>query len=171
MLFFCGLLFGLIIARSIVVVLDQFLINKKSPKIDTDKMIKNIELLGSIKYRVTQISNITDRQIELASRTERPSASAAHSRYKNDIVGELKSLEEDKITIYRSILKDGIDPELQMIMGGELKTLKMSEVIAIHDGKTDNLKTDPIKSRNNGLHLVTKNEAQNDVTTSNPEIP
>jgi len=96
--------------------------------------IKDIELIGSIKYRFTKVSEITDRQMQLISSTERPSASAAHSRHKNSIVGELKALEQEKIEIFKSILADGVDPQLSIVIDGQQQNIKMSEAVAIFEG-------------------------------------
>src|SRR6185369_8368026 len=83
--------------------------------------IKDIELVGSIKYRFAQVTEITSRQMDLISSVDRPSASAAHSRHKNSIAGELKALEQQKIDIFKSILADGVDPQLSIVVDGQPK--------------------------------------------------
>jgi hypothetical protein len=143
----------------------------KDEKQSTDKLIKNIELMGSVKYRFTRVNEITEQQLNLIGRAERPSASAAHSRSKNDIVGQIKALEEEKIEIFRSILKDGLDPKLQIMIEGKPQIIKMSEAVAMHDGTMEypQPETDPIKPRNNGLKLVHNIEEVHE--SSNPEVP
>ncbi len=136
------------------------------------KTLKDIELMGSVKYRFTKVNEITEQQLNLIGRAERPSASAAHSRSKNDIVGQIKALEEEKISIFRSILKDGIDPKLQIIVDGKPQTIKMSEAVAMHDGTQayPESKTEPMKPRNNGLRLIQSSEDSN-AKSNHPEVP
>lgn len=129
-----------------------------------------LELMGSVKYRFTQVNEITERQLSIVSQAERPSASAAHSRYKNDMAGLLKSLEEEKMNIFRSILKDGIDPNLTIMIDGESKKIRMSEAVAQHDGTSATpVKTEPSKPKNNGLRLITPDEDSN--ASEDREVP
>ncbi len=142
---------------------------------DMNKLIDDIEKVGSIKYRFKQAQDIADVQLELLARVSRPNASASHSRYKNDIVGQLKDLERQKMDIFRSILADGVDPNLIMILNGEQTTVKMSEAVAMYDAENGEYKrpasppkTDPINPRN-GLKLIVDNGDKND--TSDPKVP
>lgn len=134
--------------------------------------IKDVELIGSIKYRFAKVTEITERQMQLISNTERPSASAAHSRHKNSIMGELKALEQEKIEIFKSILSDGVDPQLSIVVDGQPQNMKMSEAVALFEGGTvasdPPRKTEP-KSPKNGLRLVHNKENKNE--SGSPTVP
>lgn len=79
------------------------------------------------KDRMTKVTDITKAQIEMRSRLDEPSKNALHSKYKNDMVQEIKTLEEEKIAILRSILTDGHDPEVTIETAEGRKKIKLSE--------------------------------------------
>lgn len=141
---------------------------------DLKKIMKEVELMGSVKYRFAKANEITEQQLDLVSQAERPSASASHSRHKNDIIRRLKQLEEEKIDLFRSILKDGVDPVLSIVIDGVPTTMKMSEAVDIHDNNQDRpmipeKKTDTITPKNRALKLVTEERSNNE--PSDPAIP
>lgn len=139
--------------------------------------IKEIELIGSIKYRIEKINEITQLQLSLLSQMDRPSASASHSRYKNEIVRHMKQLEEEKFNIFRSILKDGFDGNINVSIDGKMQSLKISEVIAMYDGQQQQPnppqnKTDSISPREEKrLRLVINNKGNQDDQAPNPSDP
>jgi hypothetical protein len=151
--FFLGMLAGALILLLAGLVYGGEISKKEDAALK--KSLKDIELMGSVKYRFTKVNEITEQQLNLISRAERPSASAAHSRSKNDIIGQIKALEEEKMVLFRSILKDGIDPKLQMIVDGKPQTILMSEAVAAHDGTIPypDSKTEP-KTVERKLHLI-----------------
>jgi hypothetical protein len=171
-----GAVIGSLFTLIIFAIMGTHLSKKYDNETDLKDTISDIELMGSVKYRFSKVTEITERQLELVSRTERPSASAAHSRHKNSIVGELKSLEQEKIEIFRSILKDGIDPKLQIVIDGKPSTMKMSEAVELFDsnngGGSSNQhvpQTESSTLRNNGLRLVQTQENQDESGTT--EVP
>lgn len=168
-LFFYGFVLGVVVASIVWMIVLSDLEQRK--KIDSKKLYRDIELIGSVKYRFTKVNEITEKQLELVSRTDRPSASAAHSRNKNNIVSEIKALEEEKMDIFRSILNDGIDPNLQMIIDGQPQTIKMSEAVAMHENNyaTSSIKTESKKPRKNPLKLVANREDNNEF--EDPKVP
>lgn len=168
--FFLGMVAGALVLLAALLSYSGELSKKED--VALKKTLKDIELMGSVKYRFSKVNEITEQQLALISRAERPSASAAHSRSKNDIVGQIKALEEEKISIFRSILKDGIDPKLQMIVDGKPQTILMSEAVAAHDGTIPypDSKTEPKTARNNGLRLIQHSEDSN-AKPDHPEVP
>jgi hypothetical protein len=135
---------------------------------------KNGEKLGSIKERFKQFTALSDQQQQLASHVYAPSASASHSKHKNSIITQIKSIEEEKRAILKTILDDGFDATILMIDGDGNKTKKkISEILADNPtGSTDVGKTDPKTPRNNvsKLRLVTNEENDKDVEPHDPEI-
>lgn len=134
---------------------------KKSEKIEDkeiNKMKKDIDLVLSVKERFNEVTKITEQQMALLSGAERPSASALHSKHQNSIVGELKKLEEKKVAIFRSILVDGLDPKLNIMVDGKPTTMKMSEAVSLYDSHQKlPLKTETNTSRGN-LRLITNED-------------
>lgn len=106
--------------------------NKKDDKL-IEGIKKDLDLAVSVKKRFARVTQITSEQMELLANAERPSASATHSKYQNSIVSELKKLEKEKMDIFRSILKDGVDPKLSVIADGKPTVMKMSEAVSLYD--------------------------------------
>jgi hypothetical protein len=168
-LFFSGVLTGI----AIIVLLLGIISSRvdKSDKTSTDEVIKNIELMGSIKYRFAKAQEITEQQLNLISQADRPSASAAHSKHKNDLIRRLKDMESEKVAIFRTILADGVDPNLTIMVDGEPTHIKMSEAVLMHDNGEayPPSKTETKSPQKNGLRLVHNEENSNE--SSSPEVP
>lgn len=161
---------GTLLAAAILVGLKQ----QKSDDKDLKKILKDVELMGSVKYRFAKANEITEAQLDLVSQAERPSASAAHSRHKNDIIRRLKQLEEEKIDLFRSILKDGVDPVLSVMIDGVQQTIKMSEAVMMHENNHEGPapvveKTETITPKNRTLKLVTETRSDNE--PGDPAVP
>ncbi len=167
--FFLGIVAGAAVTTLAGLIYGTSLAKQEDVKVK--EAMKNVELLGSVKYRFTKVNEITEAQLNLINQAERPSASASHSKHKNDIVGQIKALEEEKIEIFRSILKDGVDPKLSIMTDGKMQSIRMSEAVAMHDGTQTYpvSNTEPSKPHKNGLRLVTTSEDVNE--SSNPEVP
>jgi hypothetical protein len=93
------------------ILIDQ--IKKKASELEAKK--------GSIKDRLVKASNIAQTQMDLKSQSEMPSKNALHSRHKNGIVYEIQDLEQEKLSILRSVLGDGFDPMITVINDGGVK--------------------------------------------------
>lgn len=178
------LVFVLGVITGIVLLLATFgiILNRRGkPKVEAtvDRIVKDMKLMEDVKKRFSQIEKITDAQVTLISHLDRPSAGAAHSKHKNQLAHELKRLEIEKIDVMRSIVNDGVDPMLTVIVEGETKKLRMSEAIALHDttvgpslGAAPGTKTDTnIPSiPNKKIRLVVNNKETKDASDS-PKIP
>lgn len=132
---------------------------------------KQAELLGSVKERFKQFQKLTEEQQALVGQVDRPSASAAHSKFKNSVIKEIKDIEEKKREILKNILDDGIDVHITMIDGdGKSSKMKISEILANHpfEGSAPDQKTDPRSPGDNvrKLQLVKEKDDEPD----NPEI-
>lgn len=100
--------------------------------IEEAEQMSNIESKKeSIQSRLLEAQEITRQQLDLRAEAEMPSMNSAHSKYKNSLIYEIQKLEEEKINILESILKDGYDPVVSTINEyGETNQIKLSDFIA-----------------------------------------
>lgn len=156
-----GLIIGFVFG--IVAVVIYASIQVKNMNLKEDKLIDNmkseIDLVLSVKKRFTEITEITDRQMDLMSGAERPSASALHSKHQNGIISELKKLEEQKMTIFKSILQDGLDPNLSIMVDGKPTVMKMSEAVSMYETNQERSDNTESKIPRVKLRLITNEEA------------
>lgn len=84
----------------------------------------------SARERLDRAFEICEEQFDILSGMEGPQSGPLHGKHKQQMNIELKRLEEEKMTIFRSILADGFDPKLTTINeNGEKETLKLSDFI------------------------------------------
>ena len=129
---------------------------------EVNKLVKGInssykqaELLGSVKERFKQFQELTGDQQSLLGQVDRPSAGAAHSKYKNSIIGELKFLEEKKKEILKSVLDDGFDVEITMLdMKGAKSKMKISEFLNEQSISSENTESNNPQEAGKILRLV-----------------
>lgn len=88
------------------------------------------EMRGFMKPHLKKLGDLNKSQSALLSSLDAPSASASHSRYKNEIVEKIKALEAEKMTIYREILDQGMDPTVSVYNKGEEEVIKLSEAVS-----------------------------------------
>ena len=108
------------------------------------------EMIGSIKYRFKEIESITVKQLELMDLIQAPNKGAAHAKGKRGILKNITELEDSKMDIFRSILKDGFDPKVTIYdENGEKVDMKMSAALKKSDDakKEKELKDNPFKSK------------------------
>jgi hypothetical protein len=93
-------------------------------------------MFESIKKRLVEAQDLTQKQFELLAELDAPSKNALHSKYKNQIIHELRKIEDEKMIILRSILSDGFDPEIAIINDrAEKEKVKLSEYLSRMDDK------------------------------------
>lgn len=132
---------------------------------------------GSIKLKLDRINEISSEQIKYFGALERPNASAAHSRHKNSIVSQIKAMEAEKIELFKSILDSGVDPLLTVVIEGETKSMRASELLPILTNETTDTtpqsKTDSIPPMNTRALSIVKNTKENtdDGSQSDPSNP
>lgn len=86
---------------------------------------------GSATDRLNKVKEINNRQIDLQSYAERPQKNSLDGKYKNDLIKQIKLLEEEKTEILKSIIQDGLDPEIAVVTeDGDIKSMKLSEFMA-----------------------------------------
>ena len=133
---------------------------------------------GAVRLKIERINEISQEQVAYISNLDRPNASAAHARHKNTVVSTIKQLEEEKLELFRSILKDGADPTLTVNIDGTIKQMKASELLPllesgnIPQAETPQSKTDS-NSPGSATHKlrVVKSTQENKDDRSNPSDP
>jgi len=83
----------------------------------------------SVRPRLRKAADISNKQLELYILVQEPSKNSLHSKVKNGLIHEIRDLEKEKRTILRSIIKEGFDPDLDLIddKTGEKQMVKLSE--------------------------------------------
>lgn len=108
------------------------------PKVDVKK----------VKDLILKAEEIAKKQIELSGAAQQPSKGAAHSRWKNDIIGLMKQLESDKMDIFRAIVAEGYDPKIGVMMpDGVVEQFPMSEAVKMWE-EEDAMKQPPPPPQN-----------------------
>lgn len=121
--------------------------HKRMSEEDQQKMIK------SIKIRFGKVEKITIEQMRLMDLLTAPNKGAAHAKGKKDLVDGIEALEDNKINIFRSILKDGFNPVVSMYNeAGKKEDMKMSEAIERSENFRNKGKK-PFKPKTN-MHLI-----------------
>ena len=85
----------------------------------------------SIRDRLAKAQEITRQQLDLRDQASQPSKNSMHSKWKNGLINEINSLEEEKRSILESILKDGHDPFVMVLdeETGSTKKIPLSEFL------------------------------------------
>lgn len=136
MVFLLGFILGMTVTTALFFGYGYYQLRKlkKAKARIADEITKRISELDSkresIRVRLVKAQEITQQQLDLRSQTEMPSKNALHSRYKNDLVGEIKKLEEEKLAVLRSILDDGYDPTIVVLdENGQRTELPLSHFV------------------------------------------
>lgn len=81
-----------------------------------------------VRGRLDRATDISMQQAEIMAQLQMPSKNSLHSKYKNQLVAEIKSLEEEKCAILKSIITDGYNPNVNVTLeSGEHKTMPLKE--------------------------------------------
>ena len=70
---------------------------------------------NSIKERLIKASELAQAQVALKGQLDAPSKNALHSRYKNGLIGEIQHMEEEKLSLLRTVLAEGYDPLITVV--------------------------------------------------------
>lgn len=98
------------------------------------KFSQEIAKANSAKDRINKAFDICERQFAILSGLEGPQSGPLHGKHKQQMNAELKRLEEEKMTILKSVLADGYDPKLAMINDtGEREAVKLSDFVKRRD--------------------------------------
>jgi hypothetical protein len=127
--FISGVVFGWFsfILISIYLVNKEIKRNEAKVKKLTD-LISQTKSLMIAREKLKKVREISVKQMELKGQIEMPQKNSLDGKYKNQLSEEIRVLEEEKINILNSILKDNIDPEILVLDEfGNTKTMKLSE--------------------------------------------
>lgn len=93
-------------------------------------------IYARVRAKIADISKITETQIALWGQIDGPNMSAAHSKWKRNLINEINNLESEKMAIFKEILKDGVDLTVSIIESDGTKSNKqMSEIVKEFDIK------------------------------------
>lgn len=167
--FILGMLAGAVVLATTILYQAQ----KIKRKLDfIDKAALDTEIANKVRRMFAEIHEITEEQMILMPYIESPSANASHSHHKNETIRKIKSLEERKIELFRSILDIGIDPTITMFVDGESKQVKMSEALRIQDlDSTPSENTDSKSSHRDVRPLTLVKNEENNNDTGDPKVP
>lgn len=139
--FIAGLIFGVLIGASLLMLYSIYTLKKAKSKlldkikVKADEMresaLNDAETRTSIVERLREAARIAEEQLALRAQAEMPSKNSLHSRYKNGLVGQLQDLEQQKISILKTVLGDGVDPLITVSKdGGGREEIKLSQYVA-----------------------------------------
>lgn len=118
-----------------------------------DQQIKDKK---SVNERLSKVKEITTQQLALQAQITMPQKNSLDGKYKNRLMNEVKTLEEEKVQILNSILQDGHDPEVNVLGDdGEPQRMKLSEFLEIQGTKMPLPKEEP-KTKMVGKFTVLK---------------
>ena len=93
-----------------------------------ESFINKIEMIASAQKRMSKVKEITMKQLNLLAQVEAPQKNSLDGKYKNILISEIQSLEEEKIEILRSLIKDNLDLKIVILdEHNQVKTMKLSE--------------------------------------------
>ena len=109
----------------------------------------------SVRDRMSRVKAITTEQLELSQQADGPQKNGLHGKSKNDIIGQIKKLDEERNQILTSIISDGHDPELTTIdESGVVSEMKLSEYMAYMGIKMP--PKDQVKTKQLGKYTLIK---------------
>lgn len=150
--------FGLLIYLSF----DKKEVEKKLEEIKNgnSEVQKTRELHAKVKPKIDRITEITNEQLQLKSNSEQPSKNAVHSRYKNNLIGQFKALDDEKTQLLREVVEEGYDPLITIEDEfGETKSITLSEhlyTLGVYVGKY--AKPEEPKVREKTKFFIVKND-------------
>lgn len=85
---------------------------------------------------IKEVAQVSEMQAGYMGTLAQPSKNALHSKFKNDIIRQVKDLEGRKVALFKEILKEGYDPELpNTLPDGTQNRIKMSQAIAEYEAR------------------------------------
>jgi len=151
-MYLSGFISGLIAMSGVVLYIgNKHLKSKKKESGDLANELKKLtKQLGAedptyaaIETRMLRIKEIAQLQMELQGAADGPQRNAMDGKYKNSLMRTLKELEEEKITILNSIVKDGHDPSVNVLKAdGTTEITKLSAFLAGYSSDITDEKND-----------------------------
>lgn len=124
--------------------------------------------MKTVHSRLKRAAEISTKQLEIAQAIDQPSKNSLHSKYKNQLVGEVKELEKEKRALLRSIIQDGFDPDLTITnQNGEKEQISLSQYMirnGIEPQELDDSVPPPPPGKTNKSKFVVIKGGKNDTT-------
>jgi ribosome-binding ATPase YchF (GTP1/OBG family) len=87
--------------------------------------------MAPVKDKMARVQEITKQQMDLLGMVDQPSKNSLHSKWKNGLNSQIRQLEEEKMEILKSILREGQDPVITVLNEkNERESIKLSEYMA-----------------------------------------
>lgn len=139
--FIFGLVFGVLIGASLLMFYSIYALKRAKRALLEKIKVKAAEIRNSaledgdkrnsVIARLKEASRIAEEQMALRAQAEMPSKNSLHSRYKNGIIGQLQDLEQQKLSILKTVLGDGYDPKISVTKGGgSSEEISLSQYVA-----------------------------------------
>lgn len=106
------------------------------------RISKKSEMRGALNVFTKKLDVLNASQKKMIGGLDNPSKGASHSRWKNDVVDRVKTIEEEKMTIYKEILGYGLDPSVAIHKDGKEEVVKLSEAVKRYEAANS---TAPLK--------------------------
>ncbi len=159
LLYLSGFISGLIAMAGVVFHIGNKALNsgKKRAK-ELAKQIQSEDVVqAALEPRMARIKDIAKMQMDMQAAHDGPQRNAMDGKYKNSLMRQMKELEEEKVTILNSIVKDGFDPDVNVVKeDGTSHVVKLSEFLAGYDSKGYVPKSDDSKVKQVGKFTVLK---------------
>lgn len=127
--FFAGFATGVVGLTTFTLYLGTKSISKKEKAISALK--KSNEELKDMNARMKRVKDIASEMSALSQRIDGPQKNGLDGKFKNNIIGQIKLLDEEKNDLLKSIIRDGHDPEITTLDESGVKTqMKLSEYMA-----------------------------------------
>ena len=152
-----GLLNGLVVMAGLVLYVGNKALrsSKKRVKELASSLTPEDPNYTAIETRMLRIKEIAQLQMELHGAADGPQRNAMDGRYKNSISRTLKELEEEKIAILTSIVKDGHDPSVNVVKAdGTTEVTKLSAFLAGYSSDITDEKNDDVPVKQIGKFTV-----------------
>lgn len=125
---------------------------------ELDKIKETVKKATDVQARVNRVKEISKEQLDMQMQMELPQKNGLDGRYKNGLAKKIKSLEEEKMDILKSILNDGFDPEITTLNSeSKTETMKLSEFMGKNPHNAAEKTTKKSKAK---LRLVKQEEKE-----------
>lgn len=110
--------------------LSNYVLNTLLDSLKTKPVSDEEQRIKKEAYKLLdEVNQITDEQLTLLKGIDGPSKGAAFSRWRNDVIGQLKALEKDKLEKLQKVLDLGLNPKITAYVNGETVKKPLSEVL------------------------------------------
>jgi hypothetical protein len=163
--FLAGFVFGTLIGASLLMLYSIHslkkakgeLLNKLKTKAAemSKSMVDNADLRASVIERLKEASKLAEEQNALRAQAEMPSKNSLHSRHKNGLIYQIQELEQQKISILKSVLGDGYNPTITIIReGGVREEVSLADYIAGAEQNVSQSPSAPVGPKKAGKFVI-----------------